>query len=90
MVLARSASPLALFAVICCGLLACDGPSGAAGDVGVDTVADVVAAAPPFCGGATSEVYDPIVGAELELFPDDFYTHVDADSPTGVRLDFRR
>ena len=85
---ARSAVALALSVSICGGLLACNGASDATGDVGVDAVADVVAATPPFCSGATAQLYDPIAGAELELFPDDFYTRVDGDSPTGLRLDF--
>lgn len=87
----RSALTLALSVSICGGLLACDGAAGNVGvdaaDVGADAVADVVDATPPFCSGATAQVYDPTVGAELELFPDDYYTRVDAESPTGLRLD---
>ncbi|PKN58885.1 MAG: hypothetical protein CVU56_03420 [Deltaproteobacteria bacterium HGW-Deltaproteobacteria-14] len=91
MSLARSAAPLALAALLCGALPACDDAAGAAPDAGVDATDatdDDVAPAPAFCGGPTTQRYDPVAGAELELFPDDFYTRVDDASPTGLRLDF--
>ncbi|TNF31179.1 MAG: hypothetical protein EP329_12755 [Deltaproteobacteria bacterium] len=98
MPVSRKPAPFALAAALCGALLACDAASGAADDAGVDATPDVAvadvdatddaASPPPFCDGPTHQLYAPLVGAELELFPDDFYTRVDADSPTGVRLDF--
>jgi hypothetical protein len=48
---------------------------------GADTAADVG----PTSG--TQWIYDPVVGAELWAFPDDYLTRPDPDSPTGLRVD---
>ncbi|MEM6991030.1 MAG: hypothetical protein AAF721_11045 [Myxococcota bacterium] len=43
--------------------------------------------APAFCEGMTEVLYDPLAGG-LDAYPDDFYS-VDADTPTGMRVDMR-
>ena len=42
---------------------------------------------PTWCEGTTSFLYDPLDGTLLGAFPDDFYTKVDAATPTGLRVD---
>lgn len=59
-----------------------------AGDVGVEDTHDDAGDATPwaFCEGTTAHRYDPFKADELLLFPDDIYTVLDPDSPTGVRV----
>jgi len=44
-------------------------------------------AGPAWCEGKTRALYDPVGGAELQTFPDDYLTVDDAESPTGLHLD---
>lgn len=52
-----------------------------------DTAPEDVAAPIAWCEGATTHLYDPVGGAELWMFPDDFFTREDPASPTGLRLE---
>lgn len=68
------------------------GDGGGQADVQVDgaigqDAGPEVAAAPPWCEGATHALYDPVAGAELQTFPDDYLTVDDADSRTGLHVD---
>ena len=60
-------------------------------DVGTSDTADVaveeVDLGPQiaWCESETQQLYDPIVGAEIGSFPDDFYT-IDDDTVTGLRV----
>jgi len=40
-----------------------------------------------WCEGETRQIYDPLSGENLDLFPDDFLTRDDETSPSGLRLD---
>ena len=57
-------------------------------DPGPEIEPDTGPEVPPvaFCESETEYMYAPLKGAELETFPDDFYTSLAADSPTGLRL----
>lgn len=41
---------------------------------------------PEFCEGDVRYRYDPVGGAELTTFPDDFYTVIDGSTPTALRV----
>ena len=39
-----------------------------------------------WCESETQQIYDPLTGAEIGSFPDDFYTR-DDETPTGLRVE---
>ncbi|MFT5435221.1 MAG: dienelactone hydrolase, partial [Myxococcota bacterium] len=53
------------------------------------TDATDAAPAPVFCDGTTKAIYDPVGGAMLGQFPDDYYTEA-ADTETGMRVTLSR
>lgn len=66
-----------------------DGSSvDASTDAGVDTELEDANTppVPEFCESEAILRYDPFGSTELLLYPDDVWTIVDADSPTGLRL----
>jgi len=63
-----------------------DAPAVGTSDAAVSADGDAAPTPVVWCEGATKQVYDPLVGARLELWPDDFFSRDDADSPTGLRL----
>jgi hypothetical protein len=85
-----------------CGDEPAGGPDAGTGDTGpadgVDVVfdgagtsdngddADDGSSEPAWCEGTTAHRYDPLSGAELFAFPDDFYTR-DADTASGLQLE---
>ena len=50
-----------------------------------DATADVSVPA-EYCEGATSQLYDPMISNQIDTWPDQLWTRVDEDSPTGERL----
>lgn len=59
--------------------------AGGPGDVGAEVTIDPLDEF-AWCEGDTQLMYDPVSGAQLETFPDEFFTVDDPDSPTGLRL----
>lgn len=61
------------------------GGAGGDGGTGADDAGSDADAAPSFCTGATSLVYDPLAQS-IMAWPDDYWTVDDATSATGLRV----